>query len=156
MNKKYIVGLTGEERGALAQLVGKGKSQAYRIKHAHLLLMIDADGPGWSDEQAAEACGCHGTTVRNVRQRCVEQGLLAALARKPQERPSRERVLDGEAEARLVAIACGKAPAGRAKWTMQLLADQLVQLQVVAGVSRETVRRTLKKTNSSRTCASVG
>jgi len=156
MNKRYIARLTEKEREELLALVSKGTAKAYRIKHANILLKIDANGPRWTDEQAATAFGCHVNTVRNVRQRLVEQGLEAALQRKKQEKPSRECILDGESEARLIAIACGQAPAGRAKWTMQLLAEKMVELEIVEGISRETVRQVLKKTNSNRTCANVG
>lgn len=148
MNKKYIVRLTAGERTLLEQIVSKGRTQAYRIKHANILLAVDADGPHWSDEHTAQALRCHQGTVCNVRRRFVEHGLEAALERKEQQRPSRERVLDGESEARLIAIACSKAPEGRAKWTLSLLAEQLVVLDVVESVSRSTVWRTLKKTNS--------
>lgn len=156
MAKKYIVGLAPEERDELTILVRKGKTQAYRIKHANILLAVDADGPAWSDEQTAEAFGCHVQTVSNVRQRFVEQGLTAALERKKQVAPSRQRKLDGEQEARLIALACSAPPDGRARWTLQLLADQLVALAVVETISDQTVRRTLKKTYSGRTCVSVG
>ena len=156
MNKKYIVRLSDEERNELEALVRRGRAAAYKIKHAHILLLVDLNGPAWTDERTAEALRCHGGTVRNVRRRLVEHGLPAALGRKPQAKPSRERIVDGEAEARLLAIACGQAPRGRAKWTLSLLADKLVELEIVESVSRETVRRTLKKTNSSRICASAG
>jgi len=156
MTRKYIVRLRSEEREALELLVKKGKTQAYRIKHANILLAVDADGPDWSDEESAEAFGCHVNTVSNVRQRFVEQGLEAAVERKKQKSPSRERILDGEKEARLIALACSQPPAGRSKWTLQLLADKLVALAIVESVSDQTVRRTLKKTNSSRTCVSAG
>lgn len=156
MANKYVVRLGSAERAALELLVKKGKTQAYRIKHANILLAVDADGPNGSDEQAAEAFGCHGNTVSNVRQRFVEQGLEAAVERKKQASPSRERILDGEKEARLIALACSEPPAGRSKWTLQLLADKLVTLEIVESISDQTVRRTLKKTNSSLTCASVG
>jgi transposase len=156
MARKYVVRLRSEEREALEILVKKGKTQAYRIKHAHILLAVDADGPDVSDEEAAEAFGCHVNTVANVRRRFVEQGLEAALERKQQESPSRERVLDGEKEARLIALACSAPPEGRSKWTLQLLADKLVALKIVDSVSDQTVRRTLKKTNSSLICANAG
>ncbi|GMW03893.1 MAG: transposase [Candidatus Hydrogenedentota bacterium] len=156
MTKKYVVRLTAEERTLLEQMVKKGKSQAYRIKHANILLAVDADGPAWSDGDTAQALRCHRGTVCNVRQRFVGQGLERALERKEQQRPSRERMLDGEKEARLIAIACSKAPEGRAKWTLNLLAEQLVVLDVVESVSRSTVWRTLKKTNSSPICESAG
>jgi transposase len=151
MNKRYIVRLTADERKDLENLLKKGKTQAYRVKHAHILLAIDADGPNWPDHQAAKAYRCHQNTVRNVRQRFVEQGLEAALERKPQDAPSRQRIIDGDREARLISIACSTPPEGRAKWTMQMLADQLVTLKVVDSVSGQTVWRTLKKTNLNRT-----
>ena len=156
MNKKYIVRLDDAERSLLAELVRKGKAAAYKIRHANILLKVDADGPGWSDEETAEAFGCHPNTVRNVRQRLVEQGFDAALERKKQERPSRERIFDGEKEARLIATSCSEPPSGRAAWTLELLADRMVALKIVDAVSATTVGRTLKKTSCSRTAASVG
>lgn len=156
MAKKYVVRLSAEEREQLESLVKKGKTQAYRIKHANILLAVDADGPNWTDEEAAEAFGCHVNTVSNVRRRLVEQGLEAAVERKKQKSPSRERLLDGEKEARLIALACTEPPEGRPRWTLQMLADKLVALEVVESISDQTVRRTLKKTNSNLTCVSVG
>lgn len=156
MNKKYIVRLTVEEREQLKALVKKGKGAAYKIKHANILLAVDAAGPGAADETTAQSLSCHVNTVRNVRQRLVEQGMEAALNRKRQDHPSRERTLDGRGEARLIALACSKPPGGRARWTLQLLADQLVALKVVPAISDQTVRRTLKKTNCVLTCASSG
>ncbi len=147
MNKKYIVRLTAEERKHLEDFVSKGKRVAYKIKHANILLKADADGPGWSDEAIAEAFSAHANTVRNVRQRFVEQGLNAALERKRQSAPSRNRILDGEKQARLHAIGCSKAPEGRSRWTLQLLAEEMVRLDIVESISYETVRRALKKTN---------
>ena len=151
MNKKYIVRLTAEERRKLENLVKKGKTQAYRIKHANILLAVDTDGPNWPDHQIAKAYKCHQNTVVNVRQRFVEQGFQAALERKKQQAPSRQRIIDGESEARLISIACSKPPEGYAKWTMQMLADELVALKVVDCVSGQTVWRMLKKTNLSLT-----
>jgi transposase len=127
--------------------VKKGKTQAYRIKHANILLAVDADGSNWPDHQVAKAYKCHQNTVVNVRQRFVEQGFQAALERKRQQTPSRQRILDGESEARLLTIACSSPPKGRAKWTMQMLADELVGLKVVDCISGQTVWRTLKKTS---------
>jgi transposase len=147
MNKKYIVRLTADELKELENLLKKGKTQAYRIKHANILLAINADGPNWSDRQAAKAYKCHENTARNVRQRFVEQGLEAALERKQQDVPSRQMIIDGEREARLISIACSRPPEGRAKWTVQMLADELVVLKVVDAISGQTVWRTLKKTN---------
>lgn len=147
MNKKYIVRLVAKEKKELENLIRKGKTQAYRVKHANILLAIDADGPNWPDHQAAKAYKCHQNTVRNVRQRFVEQGLEAALERKQQQSSSRKRIIDGEKEARLISIACSTPPKGRAKWTVQMLADELVVLKVVDYVSAQTVWRTLKKTS---------
>lgn len=156
MNKTYIVRLTDDERQDLLKLTRQGKAAAYKIKHAHILLQVDANGPNCSDEHVAKALHCHGNTVRNVRQRFVEQGLEAALVRKQQVRPPRQRLLDGAKEAHLIALRCGPPPPGQAKWTLQLLADTLVALHVVETISYETVRQTIKKTFSSRTCKSAG
>ncbi len=145
-NKKYIVRLTEEERRELCAMVKKGRVAAYKIKHANILLKADVDGPAWTDVRIADAFGCHPRTVENVRRRIVMQGLDAAIARKKQDHPSRERKLDGEGEARLVTIACSEAPDGRDSWTLQLIADELVRLKVVDSISDQTVRRTLKKT----------
>lgn len=154
--KKYIVRLSKEERQALETLVRKGRTAAYKIRHANILLTVDANGAAWTDRRTAEALGCHENTVRNVRQRLVEQGLAAALERKKQRQASRERILDGEGEARLIALACSQPPEGRDHWTLQLLADKLVELDIVESISDQTVRRTLKKTNCGRTCANAG
>jgi transposase len=156
MNKKYVVRLTADERTLLESLISKGKAAAYKIKHANILLKVDADGSDWSDEETAEAFGCHANTVRNVRQRLVEKGLEAALERKKQETPSRERILDGKSEARLIAVSCSEPPAGSVRWTLQLLADRVVEMEIVETVSATTVGRTLKKTSCSPIVASVG
>jgi hypothetical protein len=137
-------------------LTTKGKAAAYKIKHANILLKADADGPAWTDERIAEAVGCRVRTVENVRCRCVLEGLDAALQRKEQARPRRERKLDGEGEARLIALACSEPPLGRSRWTLQLLADELVCLEVVESISAQTVRRTLKKTNFNPTASGAG
>ena len=150
--KKYLVTLTPEEREQLTDLLSAGKRSALTLTRARILLKADqADsGPAWPDERIAEALDCGLRTIERVRQRFVERGLEQALGRKPQDRPSRERKFDGDAEARLIALACSEPPDGRATWTMQLLADKLVELRIVASVCDETVRRVLKKTNSSR------
>ncbi len=119
MNKRYIVKLTSKEREELESLIRKGRTQAYRIKHANILLKVDANGPNWTDEQTAKVFSCHCNTVRNVRQRFVEGGFEAALERNKQKKPSREKILDGEKEARLIAIACSIPPGGRERWTLQ-------------------------------------
>ncbi len=155
-NKKYVVRLTVEEREQLGGMVSKGKAAAYKIRHANILLKADADAPGWTDERIAEAFGCHPRTVENVRRRFVLEGLEAAIVRKRQKKLSRERKLDGGGEARLVAIACSTPPDGRDRWTLELLAGELVRLKVVDSISDQTVRRTLKKTCSSRTLRSAG
>ena len=150
--KKYIVTLTAEERQALSDLIAAGKAAAKRLAHARILLKADAapGGPAWADDRIAEAVEVSVATVERVRQRFVEQGRDAALDRKRRERPARPPKLDGRAEARLIALACSAPPKGRAAWTMQLLADKLVELEVVDTISDETVRVALKKTRSSR------
>jgi transposase len=147
--KRYVIRLSEEERKRLAALVGKGKAAARKRLHAQVLLKADVGvaGAGWTDRQIVEALGIGERTVQAIRQRCVEEGLDAALERKKQCRPSRQRVLDGAKEAHLVALCCGKVPAGQARWTLRLLAGELVRLDIVESVSHETVRQTLKKTN---------
>jgi transposase len=147
--KKYIVTLTAEERQALHELIAAGKAAALKLAHARILLKADAaeGGPDWPDGRIAEAIEVSVATIERVRQRFVEQGLEAALTRKAQDRPSRAPTLDGRAEARLIALACSAPPEGRKSWTMRLLADKLVELEVVPAVSGETVRRALKKTS---------
>ena len=147
--KKYIVTLNDEERLSLSALTSSGKAAAKRITHARILLKADAagGGPAWRDADIALALDIDVRTVERVRERFVERGLEAALSRKPQDRPSRSLVLDGDAEARLIALACSRPPEGRARWTLRLLAGRLVELEVVEAVSHETVRRTLKKTS---------
>jgi len=150
MRKVYRVTLTADERAELEALTRKGTGAAQRLSRARILLKADqgADGPAWPDERIADALDVAARTVGNVRQRFVEGGLGGALNRKPQCRPSKVRLLDGRAEARLVALACSEPPAGRACWTLQLLADRLVELRVVERVSADTVGRAMKKTSS--------
>jgi transposase len=149
--KKYLVTLTAEERNQLGGLISSGRRSARTLTRARVLLKADqADGgPAWDDTRIADALGCGRRTVERVRQRFVESGLESALNHKPQDRPSRTPVLDGAAEARLIAVACSEPPDSRATWTLTLLADKLVELEVVGSVSRDTVRRTLQKTRSS-------
>lgn len=150
--KKYIVTLTEEERSSLSALIATGKASAKKLAHARILLKADAadGGPAGTDESIAGAVEVSVDTVERVRRRFVEHGLDAALGRKPQDQPSRQRKLDGAAEARLIAVACSEPPAGRAAWTLHLLAGKLVELRVVDSISHETVRQALKKTRSSR------
>jgi transposase len=145
--KRYIVRLTGEERKQLEGIVKKGKNTAYRVKHAHILLKADVEGENLTDEEIAKAVHCHRNTVYNVRQRLVEHGLEAALERKKRDAPPVAGMLDGEKEARLIAIGCSQPPEGCARWTLKLLAERLVELGIVESISYETVRRALKKTN---------
>jgi transposase len=150
--KKYKVTLTPDERQQLQEMIAAGKAAAKKLAHARILLKADASEgrPTWSDSTIAEAVEVSADTVARVRERFVDQGLEAALVRKKQDKPSRERTLDGRAEAKLIALACSSPPSGRQEWTMQLLADRLVELKIVESISDETVRRTLKKTRSSR------
>lgn len=156
MAKKYIVRLTEEQRQHLKDLVSKGKAAAAKIKHAHILLKVDADGSEASDEDIAKLLSCSPRTVFAVRQRFVEQGLEAALERQRRERPPCEPILDGEKEARLLQLACSTPPNGRSRWTLKLLADTLVTLEVVEAISPPTVMRALKKMNLNRINASIG
>lgn len=144
---KYIVRLTQQERQQLQNLVSRGKGAAYKIKHANILLNVDINGQGWTDQQAAKAFSCHRYTVANIRKRLVEQGLEAALTRKKKETSANHLVCDGQAEAKLIALRCSKPPDGYAKWSLRLLADRAVELEIVPKISHETVRQVLKKTN---------
>ncbi len=145
--KIYIVALTAEERSFLKGLVSKGRVSALKRRHAQILLRIDSgpQGPGWTDARVAEALDVGLRSVERVRKRLVLEGLEAALSRKEQ-RNRKALKIDGKAEAHLIALACGEPPDGRNRWTLQLLADRLVELRLVESVSYETVRRTLKKT----------
>ena len=150
MVKKYRVQLAEEEQGELKAMVSKGRAAAYKQTHARILLLSDenqADGP-LKDQEIARALTVGISTVERVRRRCVEEGMEAALGRREQM-DRRQKKLDGSGEAHLIALACGAPPEGRADWTLQLLADRLVECEVVESISYETVRQTLKKTNSS-------
>jgi hypothetical protein len=150
LKDKYVVRLTSAQRRELERMARSGKRSARTLVHARILLKADAarGGPAWDDAATAEALDCGARTVARVRKKFVAGGLDAALHRKkPTGRQYRK--LDGAQEARLVALACSPPPDGRARWTLKLLADRLVELEVVASVSDETVRRTLKKTRSS-------
>lgn len=151
MNKKYRVRLTNEEREHLEKLVRKGKTHARKLLYARILLKADEDGPAsWTEEQIADAFEVSVATVARERRRYCEEGLEVALLPKKPGRP-RRRVLDGRAEAHLIALACSNPPQGRDHWPLRLLADRMVELGYVGSISYETVRRTLKKTNSSLT-----
>jgi len=150
MNKRYVVRLDAEERQRLQELVNAGKVAGYKIRHANMLLMADANGPAMCDRQISKALGVSVGQMEHLRKRLVEQGLDACLSRKPQEHPSIDPMFDGEKEAKLIALACGKAPDGYGQWSLRLLADRAVELKIVESTSYETVRRCLKKTRSSR------
>ena len=148
--KKYIVTLTEKERASLEELVNKGKNPAYKVNHARILLLADTnrkDG-GWKDLDISQALTISVATIERVRQRSVEQGLEAALNRKEQKNCKKRR-LDGEKEAHLIALTCSSPPEGQKRWTLKMLAERMVQLGYVESISGETVRQTLKKTNSS-------
>ncbi len=153
MKKKYSVILSDTEREQLKSLIAAGTAPARKLTHARILLKADqrsTEGPSWVDDAVADAVEVSQPTVSRVRKQYFEEGLEAALNRRP---PNREyhRKLDGEQEARLVALACSEPPKGQARWSLRLLADKLVELEVVEDLSYQTVRRTLKKTPSSRT-----
>jgi hypothetical protein len=149
VNKKYIVRLDEAERTFLTDLVTTGAAAARALTHARVLLQADVgpEGPGWTDERIAEALVVSRSTIERVRETLVEAGLDAALWRR--RPPARPRKLDGAAEAHLIAVACSAPPQGRTRWTLRLLADKLVVLDLVDSISLETVRTTLKKTCSS-------
>lgn len=149
--KKYRIRLTEDEQQYLKALVSRGRTAAYKQTHARILLMSDEarENGGMKDTDIASALGVGLSMIERTRRRCVEEGVESALNRKKQLR-RRRKILDGEGEAKLIAMACGEPPAGQAVWTLNLLADRLVECEIVETVSTETVRRTLKKTNSSR------
>ena len=148
--KKYRVKLSGEEQQELKGLVSRGRAAAYRQTHARILLLSDEaqEGGAMKDEEIARTLKVGNATVGRVRRRCVEEGLERALGRKEQVN-RRPKKLDGQGEAHLIALACSQPPEGRAGWTLHLLADRLVEREIVDSISTETVRQTLKKTNSS-------
>ena len=151
MAKRYMVRLSDEERELLTRMLGKKVLAAQKRKRIQVLLKADTspEGPAWMDRRIAEAFDVSVVTVENLRKSFVLEGLEATIERKKQCRPSRQPVLDGVKEARLVALCCGTVPSGHGRWTLRLLADKLVELEVVETISRETVRQALKKTNCS-------
>jgi hypothetical protein len=145
MPKKYVVRLTEEERRTLGEYVSKQKGTSQKVRRAQVLLKADADGPGWIDADIAEAYGCRVQTVENIRERFVTEGFESTLHGKPRTMP-RPKLLDGEQEAKLIAMRLGSPPAGFGYWSLRLLAEKVVELEIVESISHETVRRTLKKT----------
>jgi Homeodomain-like domain len=150
--KKYIVRLSVDERERLSALISGGKHPARKLLKAD----ISADGEGWSDSRIAEALDTSTDTVLRTRQRLVEEGVDGALAYKYSPNSARPRIFDGAAEAKLIALACGEPPKGRARWTRQLLEEQVVELKIVDRASDNTIGRTLKQTFSSRICKNNG
>ena len=146
MEKKYIVRLTDEERHTLHSVIKNLSGSSQKVRRAHILLKADADGPNWTDKKIAEAFDCRTKTVENIRQRLVSEGFEIALNGKRRETPPRQKLFDGKQEAKVIALRLGEPPAGYANWSLRLLADRVVELEIVDSVSHETVRRTLKKT----------
>jgi transposase len=144
-NKKYVVLLSNEERKKLKEIVSKGKTHAYRIRHANILLNVDEDGPARTDKEIAAILHCHMNTIYEVRRRYVEQGFEAALGRKSRILPPRKPILDEEKKAHLIALACSQPPPGHSRWSLRALANRLVELEVVETISAPTVMRVLKK-----------
>jgi hypothetical protein len=156
--KKYVVRLSGEERDRLEALIRKGKSPAQRLLKARILLKADVSqaGEGWSDSRIIEALETSASMVYRVRKQLVEEGFEAVLSRKQRATPAVARIFDGEKEAKLIALACSKPPQGRARWTLRLLENKVVELGIVDRASDSTIGRTLKKTLSSPIADSAG
>ncbi len=145
MNKKYIVRLSDEERQVCQEVVKKLKGRSQKVRRAQILLKADADGPGWTDAKIAEAFNCHSQTIENLRKRLVTESFELALKGKKREQSPTPPKLDGKGEAKLIAMRLGKPPVGYGRWTLKLLADELVALEVTDSICAETVRKTLKK-----------
>ena len=156
--KKYVVRLSEEERARLDEFIRKGKRAGHLLTKARILLKADVSeaGGGWSDSQIAEALDTSIATVERTRRQLVEEGFEAVLTRKYNPNSAARRIFDGAAEAKLIALACGPAPAGRARWTLRLLEEKVVELQIVESASDNTIGRTLKKTFSSPISSSNG
>lgn len=146
MNKKYIIRLSDPERHTCSQVIKKLKGSSQKVRRAQILLKADANGPGWTDARISEAFGCRVQTIENLRKRLVIEGFDQALEGKQRQTPPTPPLLDGRGEAKLLAMRLGAPPAGYGKWTLRLLAEQLVALEVVDAISHETVRQALKKT----------
>jgi hypothetical protein len=145
MQKKYIVRLSSEERLELEDIVKKLKGSSQKVKRAQILLKSDADGPNWPDHKISEAYGCRRQTVEEVRERLVTEGFEIALNGKRPNNPPRGKLLSGEQEAQLIAMRLGTPPAGYGAWTLKLLKEQVIELEIAETISHETVRKTLKK-----------
>lgn len=145
MNKIYVVRLTDGERSVCQAIIKKLKGSSEKVRRAQILLKADADGSGWPDAKIAEAFDCRRQTIERIRERFVTEGFEQALERKKRADPPTVNRLDGEAEAKLIAMRLGKPPVGYGHWTLRLLAEEMVTLEIVDAISHETVRRTLKK-----------
>ena len=158
MSPRYRVTLTEQERKELEALTRRGKTHARRFIHARALLLCDAGtfGPAWTVADTSAALGVTSRTIEHLKKRFVEDGLDAALERKPREKPPREVTFDGAFEARLIALACSDTPEGHRRWTVRLLADKVVELNIASSVSHMTVQRVLKKTNLNLISANTG
>jgi len=146
MEKKYVVRLTDEERESLRSVVKKLSGSSQKVRRAQVLLKADADGPNWTDKRIAEAFSCRTKTVENIRQRLVTEGFDVVLNGKKRDMPPRNNRLDGEQEAKVIALRLGPPPKGFANWSLRLLAAKVVELEIIESVCHETVRQTLKKT----------
>ena len=158
MSPRYRVTLTKEERNELETLTRRGKTHARKVIHARALLLCDAgpDGPAWKVPDVAEALGITSRTIEHLKKRFVEEGFEVALERKAREKPPREIVFDGAFEARLLALACSEAPTGYQRWTVRLLAEKVVELNIAPSVSHMTIQRALKKMNLNLTSENTG
>jgi hypothetical protein len=146
MPKKYIVRLSDSERATLTEVVKKLKGSSLKVRRAQILLKADANGLAWTDAKIAEAVGCRTKTVENIRERLVTRGFEDTLNGKRRDQPPRPKLLSGEQEAKVIALRLGPPPKGFANWTLRLLKEQVVELEIVGSISHETIRQTLKKT----------
>jgi len=146
MKKIYIVRLSEEERQTCLAIIKKLKGSSQKVQRANILLKADADGPNWEDQDIADAFLCSRQTVENVRKRLVTEGFDIALNGKQREAPPRAKSLDGRQEAQVIALRLGEPPEGRNGWTLRLLAEKVVELEIAPAISRSTVQKTLKKT----------
>ena len=146
MEKKYVVRLSDEERETLRSVVKTLKGSSQKVKRAQILLKADVDGPSWTDSKIAEAFSCRRQTVERIRERLVTEGFEVTLCGQPRLRAPRPNRLDGEQEAKVIALRLGSPPKGFSNWTLRLLAEKVVELEIVDSISHETVRQTLKKT----------
>jgi hypothetical protein len=145
MQKKYVVRLMDQERSELAAVIKKLKGSSQKVRRAQILLKADADGPNWTDQKIADAFSCRTRTVEIIRQRLVERGFEETLNGAKRTKPPTDKLLDGNQEAKVIAMRLGPPPKGYANWTLRLLARKVVELEIVDSVSHETIRRTLKK-----------